>query len=101
MATCLVSGTLLTGAGEAATSVTVAARVPQATLIGNSMITPYEVSVATDTSGNFALTLQQSLQVIFTVTYPTVGTEPMRSQTFTATVPATTTASFSSIIVVE
>lgn len=101
MATCLVSGTILQPSGVAASSVTVYARVPNPVVVGSTLIEPNVISVATDVSGNFALTVQQSISVIFTVQYPIVGTEPMRTYSYTGNIPATTTASFNNIIVVE
>lgn len=101
MATCTVSGNALDIAGSAATTVTVSARVCSPQLLGTSLITPFQISSTTDASGNFTLTIQQSLSVIFTVQFPIVGTESMRLFTYTGNIPATTTASFSSCIVVE
>ncbi len=101
MATCAVSGTILDPSGTAITSVTVYARVTQPTLSGVSLITPLQISTATDASGNFTLTVQQSISVVFTVQYPAIGTEPKRLFSYTGNIPATATASFSSVIVVE
>lgn len=101
MATCAVSGSLVTPAGDAATSVTVYARVSQPCVVGSSMVSPLMVSATTDASGNFTLTLQQSISVIFTVQYPVIGTEPLRQFYYTGNIPATSTASFTSVIVQE
>lgn len=101
MATCAVSGTVLDPSGTAVTSVTVAARIDHSTLSGVNLIAPTRISTTTDSSGNFVLTIQQSISVIFTIQYPVVGTEPLRDLEYVATIPATTTASFSNIIVIE
>jgi hypothetical protein len=101
MATCAVSGNILDPQGVAAVSATVFARVNQPVLSGTSVIDPFLVSAAVDASGNFTLTLQQSISVIFTVQYPIVGTESMRTFNYTGNIPATTTASFSNVIVIE
>lgn len=101
MATCAVSGTILDPSGTAISSATVYARITQPTISGASVISPYTLSTVTDTSGNFTLTIQQSISVIFSVQYPIVGTEPMRTFTYTGNIPATTTASFTSVIVTE
>lgn len=101
MATCAISGNMQDSGGSAAASVTVIARVPSPQLLGTTLITPFEISTYTDSSGNFVLTVQQSLSVIFTVQYPIVGTEPLRIFSYTGNVPATATASFSNVIVVE
>lgn len=101
MATCAVSGQLLQVDGEALTSVMVVARVVNPVFSGSALITPAELGAETDSSGNFTLTLQQSISVVFTVQYPPVGTEPMRTYTYSANIPATTTADFSSVVVLE
>lgn len=101
MATCLVSGTLQDIAGEPVTDATVCARVLSPKIVGNAFITPYQVEVATDSSGNFAITLAQSLSVVFVVKYPVVGTEPFRTLSYTGNIPATATASFSDVIEIE
>jgi hypothetical protein len=101
MATCLVSGPLLDPSGTALTSVTIYARITNPTLSGTSLVTPFQLSVQTDSSGNFAMTLQQSISVIFTIQYPSIGTDPKRNAYYTGNIPATTTADFSSVIVTE
>jgi hypothetical protein len=101
MATCAVSGTILNPNGAAATSVTVYARISQPVLSGTNLIAPAVVSAETDSSGNFTLTLQQSISVVFTVQYPIVGTEPTRQFNYTGNIPATVTASFSNVITIE
>ena len=102
MATCLVSGNFSLPDGNATSSVTVAVRVPNPQLVSTTgIITPASLSVSADASGNFSITVQQSLNVIFTVSYPVIGTEPMRQFTYTAAIPAAATASFNNIITVE
>lgn len=101
MATCAISGNIVDPSGTAISSVTITARVNQPVLSGTTLIAPAQVSAATDTSGNFTLTLQQSTSVILTVMYPPVGTEAQLVYSYTANIPATTTASFSSVIVIE
>lgn len=101
MATCAVSGTILQPSGAVATSVTVLARVPNPVVVGTSLIEPNIISVVTDASGNFVLTVQQSISVVFTLQYPIVGTEPMRTFNYTGNIPATATAAFTSCIVIE
>jgi hypothetical protein len=101
MATCAVSGNIVDPSGTALLSVTVAARVNQPVFSSTTLIAPEMISTVTDASGNFTLTVQQSISVIFTVTYPVIGTEPMRSYEYTGNIPATTTANFSSVIVNE
>jgi hypothetical protein len=101
MATCAVSGQLLQLDGSALQSVSVVARVTNPVFSGTALIMPAELDAETNASGNFTLTLQQSVSVIFTVQYPPIGTEPLRTYTYSANIPATTTANFSSVIVSE
>lgn len=101
MATCAVSGTLIQPDGSAATSVTVSARVLGPVVSGTSVVAPYVIDTTSDSSGNFVLTVQQSVSVVFSVQYPIVGTEPMRVFNYTGNIPATVTASFTNVIVVE
>jgi hypothetical protein len=68
---------------------------------GSSIVTPFLVETSTDSSGNFTLTLQQSLSVVFTVEYPMIGTEPLRQFSYTGTIPASATASFTNVITIE
>ncbi len=101
MANCLVSGNLTDESGAAAPAVSVAARILQSVVLGSSVVTPIVTSTVTDASGNFSMTFQQSLSVVFTVTYPIIGTEPMRSFCYTGNIPATSTAAFTDVIVIE
>lgn len=101
MATCTVNGTIQDASGAAVTSATVYARLVAPTVLGTTLVTPFEISAATDTLGAFALTVQQSLTVIFTVQYPVAGTEPMRTFNYTGTIPAATSAQFTSVITIE
>lgn len=103
MPTCLVSGNLLAPSGSAASSVTVVARVlsPVVNTTQSTVVVPSEVSSAIDASGNFSMTLEQGISVVFSIMYPITGTEPMRSVTYTATVPAQASAQFTNIITQE
>lgn len=101
MATCAVSGNFLDPSGAALQSVTVYARVDEPVVSGTSMVMPLAISTYTDASGNFTLTVQQSISVMFTVQYPPTGTEPQRIFTYTGNIPATATASFTSVVVIE
>lgn len=101
MATCAVSGTIIDPSGTAVLSAMVLARVVQSTISGTSLVTPVQISTETDSSGNWTLTIQQSISVIFTVSYPPLVTEATRFENFTANIPAAATAQFTSIVVVE
>jgi predicted ribosome-associated RNA-binding protein Tma20 len=101
MATCAVSGKFLKPDGAAGLTVTVEARVTSPVVSGTDIIIPQVVSAETNASGEFTLTVQQSCSVVFTVTYPAVGTESLRTLTYTGNIPATATASFTNVIVIE
>lgn len=101
MATCAVSGKFIQPDGSAATSVTVEARVVNPAVSGTDVVAPQLIETETNASGEFTLTIQQSLSVVFTVVYPIVGSEPIRKYQYTGNVPATTTASFTNVIVIE
>ena len=95
MATCAVSGTITDPAGNAITSVTVSARLLSPVVSGSSVLAPETQSTTTNSSGNFTLTLTQSISVVWTVSYPVVDTEPMRRLYYTGNIPASTMASLS------
>lgn len=101
MATCAITGSILDASGTAMQSVTVAARVPNPVVSSTDLIAPMLLSVQTDSSGAFTITLQQSISVIFTVQYPVIGTDPQRIYSYTGNVPASATADFTSVIVQE
>lgn len=101
MATCAVSGKFIQPDGSAATSVTVEARVLGPVVSGTDLVVPEIIEASSNASGEFTLTVQQSLTVVFTVTYPIVGSEPTRTYQYTGTIPAATTASFTNVITIE
>ena len=101
MASCLVIGNIVNEAGDAVESASVRARTLRETIIGNQFVAPVEVAATTDASGNFSLTIQQSLSVLFVVEYPTGVGEPRRVLSYSAAIPAQTSVQFNSIIVVE
>lgn len=101
MATCAISGNLLNAAGEALVSADVYARVSNPVVSGSSIVTPERISTTTNSSGDFTLTLQQSISVLVTVQYPITDSDSKKLLEFVANVPAAATATFSSIIVTE
>jgi len=101
MPTCAVSGRILDAAGAAIASLEVSARVVSPQIVGTSLVVPALVMAETNASGNFVLTVEQAVSVIFTVCYPPVGTEPKRSLNYSGTIPATSTADFTSVVVNE
>lgn len=101
MASCTITGTLLDPSGLPVLGATVFARVPVPVVSGTSVITPVMVSAISDANGLFSLAVQQSISVIFTVQYPIIGTEPMRSVSYTGNIPPDVSASFTNVIVIE
>lgn len=101
MATCSVIGQIVDEAGVAIENASVRARTLRETVVGNAFVSPTEVAATTDASGNFTLTVQQSLSVLFVVDFPMGTGEPRRSLSYSGTIPATASASFTSIIIVE
>jgi hypothetical protein len=101
MPTCLVSGSVRELDSTAGLSVTVYATINQPVVLGSSLYMPTQLSVQANSSGNFSMTLEQSLSVLFTVQFPILGTEVLRQFKYVGNIPATTTANFTSIIVIE
>ena len=102
MATCALSGTLVDPAGTALTSVTVKVKVVTPCFdSNNSLVTPKEISVTSNASGLFLVTLTQSLSVTLTVHYPQNATDSSRPYAYSFVVPATATASFNSTLITE
>jgi hypothetical protein len=101
MATCAVTGQLIGTDGVGIANATIRVRPVGGQFFGNAMLVPHAQSVTVDASGNFTLTLQQSLQVICSIQYPPNDTDAYKEITMALSVPATTTADFSSIVVTE
>lgn len=98
MATCAVSGTIYGTDGTAIASVEVSARVVAPVLVGSIYVVPEATSVYTTTDGTFTITLQQSIDVVFSVRYPPTALDSARQTEVVASIPATTTANFHTII---
>lgn len=99
ISTCTLSGTLLDPSGTALASVTVRARLAQVKIDTNSnILMPYELSTTTNASGVFSLTLVQGITVVLTIDLPPNATDTIRRRDFTLTIPATGTASLSTLL---
>lgn len=101
MATCTVTGTIKDLLNVAIQGAYVRARTIYPFVDSATAYVPQEVSVSTNVSGIFTMTLQQSLSVIFVVEFPASATDSRRSIAYSADIPATTSANFTSIILVE
>lgn len=98
MATCVVSGTLVDASETAIASAVVKAKLlaPVFNATGSGVM-PSEVSTTTDASGNFSLTLSQGQSFVVSIDYPPNSTDSSRRVNYTATTPASPTATFSTI----
>ncbi len=102
MPTCNVIGNLINPDGSVATSVEISARVVQPFISSaGSVVIPQEISTTTNTSGNFSIAVEQSVSVVFTINYPIASNEVLKKVTYTANIPAATSAQFESIIITE
>ena len=102
MPLCVVTGHLHDSAGVAVTNASVKVRLLTPTFNSNDiLIMPVEQSVVPNGSGIFTLTLQQSMSFACDVFFPPNSEDSQRSWTYALSVPATTTANFSDIIVSE
>ena len=101
MPTCAVVGKLLGPNGSPLDNAEIRVRPTFSQFVGNNLIAPHEVSVTIDATGNFTLTLEQSLTYICTVNYPPNDTDGFKSVYFALSIPAITTADFSSVILTD
>jgi len=103
MASCTVTGTLKDLSNAAVSGATITARVMLPVVLADNItiIPPKDVSVNTDTSGNFTMTLEQTVPVLFVINYPPTSTDARRSAAYSALIPATATASFAAVIILE
>lgn len=102
MPLCIVTGSLKDSSGDAVTNAKLRVRVPVPTFnAASELIVPLEQEVTPDTSGNFTLTLQTSFTFICDVFYPPNADDSQRIITYALNIPATTTASFQSVIMSE
>jgi hypothetical protein len=101
MAICSVYGTLKTMSGGAAEGVTVSARVLLPYVDSTEIVTPQEVSTVTSSDGSFTLDVTRNAPVLFVINYPPTTTDARRSAAYSALIPATASAQFASIIILE
>lgn len=98
MATCVVSGIIKDASETAIASVPVKARITTPYFTSTTiMIAPKEVSTTTDGTGLWSLTLNQGAQCLVTIEWPPNNTDSAKKSVYTITVPATSTANFSSL----
>lgn len=98
MATCVVSGTVVDPSETGISGAVVKANVVTPNFNGGtSLIASKEISTTTAASGTWSLTLSQGLSVIVAIEFPPNSTNSNVRSTYSFTVPATTTASFSTL----
>lgn len=97
MATCVVSGVVKDLGDTAVQNAVVTARIVTPVFSGTSLITPTEVADTSDTNGAWDLTLLQGLSCIVTIDYPPNSEDSKRRLQYSITVPAASTANFSTL----
>lgn len=103
MPSCVVTGTLKDLSNLPVVNASVSAKVLAPVVLANNVtvIPPKETTVATDGSGNFTLTLEQTVAVLFLINYPPTASDASRSAAYSALIPATSTANFAAVIILE
>jgi hypothetical protein len=102
MPSCVVTGTLKDLGNIAVVGANITARVlVPVVLSDNTIVPPKETAVATDASGNFTMTLEQTVPVLFVINYPPTSTDARRSAAYSALIPATASANFAAVIILE
>lgn len=97
MANCTVSGTVVDPSATAVSGATIRAKVATGALSGTSLVVPTEVTTTTAANGTWSLSLIQGLSVLLTVEFPPNSTDSLRRSNYTITIPALTTANFSTL----
>jgi hypothetical protein len=95
MATCLVSGIVLDPSGTAVNSAPVSFNVQTPTISTD----PVQASTTTDSNGQWSLSLQQSISGVFTIEVAPSITSKRVLYSFSANIPSSSTATFSSTLV--
>jgi len=103
MASCVVTGVLkdLGNLPVAGADITAKVLLPVVLSDNITIIPPKETEVSTDASGNFTMTLEQTVPVLFMINYPPTATDARRSVAYSALIPATATANFAAVIILE
>lgn len=99
MATCTVSGTLKDLSDTAISGAIIRAYVEQSVFSGTTQVAPSEISTTSDAAGAWSLVIIQTLTCQVVIEYPPNTTDSRRRLTYSITVPASTTANFSTLAV--
>jgi hypothetical protein len=97
MATCAISGTLKDLSETAISGATVRANIISSIFSGTTQLVPKEITTTTASDGTWTLNLSQSVSAQVTIEYPPNSTDSAKPIKYSITVPATTTANFSTL----
>lgn len=99
MAICTITGTIVDSTATGINGATIKFNVTAPQLdVANNLIMPFEVNTTSNSSGVFTLALDQGISGICAIEYPPNSTDSNRRHTFSILVPATSTATFASLI---
>lgn len=102
MATCTVSGTFVDSSSTAVNAVIVKFRVITPLLDPiNQLVLPTEISTTSGSNGFWSLAIDQGITGLLSFDYPPSIIAPTRRTTYSVAIPATTSASFASIMPTE
>lgn len=99
MATCTVSGKIVDSTETAVQGATIKFSIVTPYLNSSSnLFVPKEISTTSATDGTFSLGLSQGISGVIYIDYPPNATDSVRRYTFSVVIPATATATLSSLI---
>lgn len=98
MASCSVTGTLQDPSGTALNGVVLRFAIVTPQIIAGALIMPAQVSATTDSSGNFSLSLAQTISGTLIIEYPPTSGDAIRRYEYAIVVPATSSATLASLI---
>lgn len=99
MSTCTVSGTIKDITETAVSGAVIKANIITPFFSSTTFIVPKEVSTTSATDGTWSLALVQSSQCFVEIDYPPNGTDSKRVARYSITVPASSSANFSTLAV--
>jgi len=97
MATCTVSGTIKDASETAISGAVVKASIITPIFSGTAHIVPKEVSTTSASDGTWSLALLQGVNALVAIEYPPNSTDSKKRLTYAVTVPASSSANFSTI----
>lgn len=97
MATCVVSGVIKDVSDTAISGAEISSSLVTPVFSGTTFIAPKEVSTTSAVDGTWSLTLVQGVSVIIHIEYPPSSTDTKRRVSYAITVPASSSANFSTL----